>query len=103
MSYIITCCKKYTEPQSSDPSFVDLKVEISTYESWRSGGAAPFQEKLREKYESRKDVVNQVNILYQLQVAGKMFLKFDPCANKLNCQWFHRFLSLRDNISCILD
>ena len=74
-------------------------MEISIYESGRSGGAAPCKEKLREKYESRKDVVNQVNILYQLQVAGKMVLKFDPCANK----WFHRFLSLRDNISCILN
>ena len=56
-------------------------MEISIYESGRSGGAAPCKEKLREKYESRKDVVNQVNILYQLQVAGKMVLKFDPCAN----------------------
>ena len=82
---------------------MDLKVEISIYESGRSGGAAPCKEKLREKYESRKDVVNQVNILYQLQVAGKMVLKFDPCANKLNYQWFHRFLSMQDNISCILN
>ena len=60
------------------------------------GGAAeqpPAGKILVKKYVNWKDVVNQVNILCQVQVAGKYGFEIcDTCANKLNCQWFYSFL-----------
>ena len=72
MSHIIAHCKKihFTTVKCSQFLLVS-KVEILNYESGRSGRAAPCREKFWEKYESGKDVVNRVNILCQVQVAGK--------------------------------
>ena len=68
-------------------------MENLNYDSGRSARADPCREKLLEKYEYGIDVMNQVTILCQVQVAGKKgFEDLRSCANKLNCQCFHSFL-----------
>ena len=45
-----------------------------------------------EKYENAKDV-SPVNKLCQVQVAENYGSEtWDPCANRLNSQWFYSFL-----------
>ena len=61
MSRIIAHCKEIHSTTSNVPSVLVLKVEIRNYET----------RKILRKYENGKDVVNQVNIPSQVQVAGK--------------------------------
>ena len=58
------------------------------------GGAVeePPQGKTLSKILNGKDVVNQVNILCQVQEAGKYDFEFFFGANKFNCQCFQSFL-----------
>ena len=69
--------RKYFLPQSSVHSFFYFESRKSYLFSQRGALVQPPQGKFWENYENGKDVINQVNILCQEEIAGNTVLKFE--------------------------